>query len=219
MDRKYDLIIFDWDGTLVDSQAHIIHCMSRAIADERLPVPAEDDIRHIIGLSLPRAISSLLTDIGDPQVQRIADHYRRHFFDPAHEGSKLFPGAKQIVEQLHADGYYLAVATGKGRRGLDMALTSMQLASYFHITRCADETCSKPDPQMLQEILTDLDLSSERAIMIGDTSYDIEMANNIRMDSIAVTYGMHDPEHLQASAPTYFVDDLQQLHSLLKRNM
>ena len=209
--RKYDLIIFDWDGTIIDSQAHILGCMQRAIADEGLDVPQDDQIRHIVGLSLARAIETLLPQIEVSAVQRIADNYRHHFFADPNYASDLFHGAAEVIQDLHANGYYLAVATGKGRRGLDIALEKTGLEPFFHITRCADETRSKPDPLMLDEILTDLDLDSTQAVMVGDTSYDMDMANNIRMDSIAVTYGMHDVQHLQNSKPTYFIDSIDQL--------
>lgn len=209
--KKYELIIFDWDGTIIDSQAHITGCMQRAIADENLSVPKESQIRHIIGLSLTRAIEKLFPDIDQTVVQRVEDNYRQHFFSDTEPASDLFSGTADVIRDLHADGYYLAVATGKGRYGLDIALEKTGLKPYFHITRCADETRSKPDPLMLDEILTDLDLPSERAIMVGDTSYDMDMANNIKMDSIAVTYGMHDRQDLENSKPTYFINSIEQL--------
>lgn len=209
--KKYELIIFDWDGTIIDSQAHIISCMRKGIADENLPVPSDQDITHIIGLSLSRAIETLLPEIDAGLVQKISDNYRTHFFADASGESPLFDGAADIIRDLHAHGYYLAVATGKGRRGLDEALLTTGLGPYFHITRCADETRSKPDPQMLSEILTDLDLTASDAVMVGDTSYDMDMAKNIKMDSIAVTYGMHDKSLLENSMPTYFIDNIEQL--------
>lgn len=209
--KKYQLIIFDWDGTIIDSQAHITSCMKKAIADEALELPDDQDIRHIIGLSLNRAIQALYPEIDESMVQQIADNYRGHFFSDSTNMSELFNGAAEIIRDLHASGYYLAVATGKGRRGLDMALDLSGLEPYFHITRCADETRSKPDPMMLDEILTDLDLKADQAIMVGDTSYDIEMAGNIRMDCIAVTYGMHDKQHLENAKPTHLIDSIDQL--------
>lgn len=209
--KKYDLIIFDWDGTIIDSEAHIIHSMREAIAELGLAVPADQEVRHIIGLSLEKAILALFPDLSADDVTRLGDAYRRHFFNEANDASELFAGAADVIRDLHANGYYLAVATGKGRRGLDMALQTTGLAPYFHITRCADETSSKPDPQMLDEILTDLDIEASKAVMIGDTSYDMEMASNMKMDSVAVTYGMHDKAHLKQSQPTYFIDNIQQL--------
>jgi phosphoglycolate phosphatase len=208
--RKYQLIIFDWDGTIIDSQAHIISCMKKSMADENLSIPPDNQIRHIIGLSLDRAILMLHPELDNVMVNRISDHYRRHFFAETHQ-SELFNGVAETIQDLHASGYFLAVATGKGRRGLDIALKNTGLEPFFHITRCADETRSKPDPLMLDEILTDLDLDAEKAIMVGDTSYDMDMAGNIKMDCIAVTYGMHDKEHLKGSNPTYLIDSIDQL--------
>jgi len=210
--KKYELVIFDWDGTIINSEAHIIHSMQQAIAEVGLDQPIAKEIRHIIGLSLSRAIETLFPAIDESTVERVAESYREHFFrEQDLESSPLFDGVADVIQDLHAHGYYLAVATGKGRRGLDMALENSGLAPYFHITRCADETRSKPDPLMLDEILADLNLKSSHAIMVGDTSYDVDMAKNIKMDSIAVTYGMHDKKLLEQCKPTYFIDAIQQL--------
>ena len=208
--KQYELIIFDWDGTLIDSQAHIIGTMKQAIADCALPMPADDAVRHIIGLSLA-AILELFPQLSVAEVKHVANRYRDYFFAGDEPPSTLFDGAAETIEDLHASGYYLAVATGKGRRGLDEALRSTGLGDYFHITRCADETRSKPHPMMLDEILTDLDMPAGQAVMVGDTSYDMDMAGNIDMDCVAVTYGMHDRGHLERSRPTYFIDSIQQI--------
>ncbi len=211
MNKKYELVIFDWDGTIIDSQSHIMNSMKNAIIDEGLDVPEDADIRHIIGLSLHRAIETLFPELPYEIIDRLATNYRRHFFENSHPDSELFSGVEDVIRDLHASGYYLAVATGKGRHGLDIALDKTGLEHYFHITRCADETRSKPDPMMLDEILTDLDLDPEQAIMVGDTSYDMEMASNINMDCIAVTYGMHDKQHLETTQPTHFIDSIDQI--------
>ncbi len=209
--RKYDLIIFDWDGTIINSEAHIIFTMQKAIEKEDLEIPSEQSIRQIIGLSLPIAIDTLIPGISAESNQRISNRYKEYFFTEPGLTSELFDGASDIVKDLHADGYYLAVATGKGRQGLNKALQNSGLEPFFHITRCAEETRSKPDPLMLEEILTDLDMPPDKAIMVGDTSYDIEMARNIKMDSMAVTYGAHDKTQLQACNPTYFIDAIDQI--------
>jgi len=211
MNNKYKLIIFDWDGTIIDSQAHILHCMKNAIVDEGLKAPDDQAIRHIIGLSLHHAIETLIPELEEDVTDRIATRYRTHFFADSEQDSELFIGAEDVIRDLHASGYYLAVATGKGRNGLDIALNKTGLEHFFHITRCADETRSKPDPMMLDEILTDLDLDPQQAIMVGDTSYDMEMAGNINMDCIAVTYGMHDKKHLESSCPTHFIDSIDEI--------
>jgi phosphoglycolate phosphatase len=209
--RKYQLIVFDWDGTIIDSQAHIIRSMQRAIADEALQMPSQDAIRHIIGLSLNDAIATLFPHADPTSVERVAQLYREHFFAEGEQPSELFDHAADTIHDLHARGYYLAVATGKGRQGLDIALRTTGLEPFFHITRCADETRSKPDPMMLDEILTDLDLSAGDAIMVGDTSYDLDMASSQGMDSVAVSYGMHDVELLKTCNPTYLIDSIDQI--------
>ncbi len=213
--KKYELIIFDWDGTIIDSQEHIISSLKKAMEDENLEQPDDESIRHIIGLSLNNAIQTLFPAIDEKTVLRVADQYRARFFADIKHASEPFTGATDIIKDLHASGYFLAIATGKGRRGLDIALKMTELEHFFHITRCADETRSKPDPMMLGEILTDLNLQANQAIMVGDTSYDMDMAGNINMDCIAVTYGMHDKHHLAGSKPTYFIDSIGEISQIV----
>ncbi len=213
--KKYELIIFDWDGTIIDSQEHIISSLKKAMEDENLDQPDDESIRHIIGLSLNNAIQALFPTIDEKTVLRVADQYRAHFFADIKHACEPFTGATDIIKDLHASGYFLAIATGKGRRGLDIALKMTELEHFFHITRCADETRSKPDPMMLDEILTDLNLQANQAIMVGDTSYDMDMAGNINMDCIAVTYGMHDKHHLAGSKPTYFIDSIGEISQIV----
>lgn len=196
----------------MDSQRHIIHCLSSAIDTAGFNVPEVHQIRHIIGLSLQKAIQQLLPrGVSVTEIEQVADLYREEFFNADENPSQLFEGVETLLKNLHQQGYYLAVATGKARRGLDIALQSTSLESFFHITRCADETRSKPDPLMLEEILTDLDLQPQRAVMVGDTTYDIEMAHHINMPSIAVTWGMHDRKHLEKVQPNFIFDSFEQL--------
>ena len=218
MVQGYQLIIFDWDGTLVDSQQHIVTCMQSAFTQANKQIPAAAAIRQVIGLSLDRAISRLAPDLDLATVDELVQLYRSNSFSSISHGNELFPGVRTCLARLHEQSYYLAIATGKGRIGLDRALKNSGIEDYFHITRCADETRSKPHPLMLEEILTDLDLNKDQAVMVGDTVYDIDMANNLGMDSIAVTYGMHGNEQLQASAPSYFIDDITELQDLVSRN-
>ena len=215
MNNSYELIIFDWDGTLVDSQAQIINCMREAFGRVGLASPDSADIRHIIGLSLDAAACRLAPDVDRVTIERLVNAYRESALANRNHSTQLFEGVKSGLKTLRQQGYYLAVATGKGRQGLDMAISGTNLNDIFDITRCADETCSKPDPTMLIEILADLNLSVDKAIMVGDTSYDIEMANNIGMDSIAVTYGMHDREHLHPLTPRYLIDHFSEIQSLI----
>ncbi|MBL7003518.1 MAG: HAD-IA family hydrolase [Gammaproteobacteria bacterium] len=215
----YQLLIFDWDGTLVDSQAHIIECMRSAIIDADYEPPKDSVIKNVIGLSLERASQVLMPHCNDAEITFISELYREHFFSTGPESSSFFDGALDVIQDCLDAGFYLAVATGKSKRGLDLALKTFNLESYFHITRCADETASKPNPLMLQEILTDLDLHCEQALMIGDTSYDMDMAASAKMDSMAVTYGVHDEETLKQSNPKYLLHDIKQLLTVLNNSI
>jgi phosphoglycolate phosphatase len=215
MHKPYDLIIFDWDGTLVDSQAQIISCIREAFAKVGLTPPDPAAARHIIGLSLEAAASRLAPQADRTMIDALANTYRELALANSDRSTQLFEGVESGLRTLRQQGLYLAVATGKGRRGLEQALNGTELADVFDITRCADETCSKPHPMMLDEILTDLNMDPERAVMVGDTSYDIEMANNIGMDSIAVTYGMHEEIHLRPLKPKYLINHFSEIQSCL----
>ncbi len=217
MTKKYKLLIFDWDGTIIDSQAHIVHCMREGIKGAGFEAPKDDAIRHIIGLSLERAVQTLMPDCSLSEVDVMTQNYRTHFFATGAESSDFYDGAKEMLQRCFDEGYYMAVATGKSRRGLDMVLNAFNLESLFHITRCADETASKPDPMMLEEILTDLNLSRDEALMIGDTTYDMDMANNAKMDSMAVTYGVHSRKDLEPTKPNYYLNDIKQLLDVLTK--
>ena len=165
MKKHYELLIFDWDGTLMDSEANIVACMKSAIADMSLPTRSNDEIKNIIGLGLREALITLFPDMDDISAHRLTDRYRYHFLSS--EPSQAFEGVAETLTALNDAQYFLAVATGKGRNGLDKALTTSGYESLFHVTRCADETRSKPHPQMLVEILDFLGLEAENALMIG----------------------------------------------------
>lgn len=216
MKKQYKLLIFDWDGTIIDSQVHIVHCMREGIKDAGLEAPSADVIRHIIGLSLERAVEVLMPDADEHDINAITNNYRTHFFATGGKSSDFYEGAKAVLQSCFDKGFYMAVATGKSRRGLDMVLDAFDLGRLFHTTRCADETASKPNPLMLEEILSDLDISNADALMIGDTSYDMQMANNAKMDSMAVTYGVHSKSDLEISSPTYYLNDIRQLLDVLE---
>ena len=218
MHKPYELIIFDWDGTLVDSQAQIISCIREAFVKVDLSPPDPAAVRHIIGLSLEAAACRLAPQADRSTIEALADTYRELALANSNHSTQLFEGVESGLRLLRQQGFYLAVATGKGRRGLDAALDGTELADIFDITRCADETCSKPHPMMLDEILTDLNLKADKAVMVGDTSYDIEMANNIGMDSIAVTYGMHEEIHLRPLRPKYLINNFSEIQSLIGEN-
>lgn len=201
MNKKYKLIIFDWDGTLMDSAQHITSCMCAAITELGAEPKTDKQIRNIIGLGLEEAILGLYKDADSHFIQQIADSFREHFLFKDKTPSPLFEGTNKVLESLKSQGYYLAIATGKSRRGLDKVLADTGCNEFFPLTRCADETFSKPHPQMLHELLTDYNMSSEDAIMIGDSEYDLQMANNATMDSLAVSYGVHDLSRLLEQKP------------------
>ncbi len=217
--RPYNILIFDWDGTLMDSAAHITACMRNAIAHAGADFRTDAQIRHIIGLGLEEAVQQLLPEASAAVVRRVVEEYRQEFLFRTSHASELFAGARETLAELQAQGYYLAVATGKSRRGLDKVLAETGLADVFTITRCADETHSKPHPLMLEEILTDLDAKPSDALMIGDSEYDLLMARNIQMDALAVSYGVHSLPHLLQYQPQGYVDDVAHIPNWLAQHL
>jgi phosphoglycolate phosphatase len=209
------LFIFDWDGTLMDSERQIVHCMQTAAADLALVVPDREDVRLIIGLGLPEAILALFPSCSAGLREQIRLAYARHFIAGSGGQSELFPGAMQLLRALRSNNLQVAVATGKSRAGLDRVLSQSGVSSLFHATRCADETASKPDPKMLFEILESLSVPVDEAIMIGDTTYDLEMAASAGMRSIGVAHGVHSVESLEKHSPVAVVRDLIELAPLL----
>lgn len=197
----YKLLVFDWDGTLMDSEARIVGCLSMTLSDLGLPVPARDTLLNVIGLGLPEVATTLLPRTDTVLIRRFIDRYRYHFLSDHHAPAELFPGAKEILTELDRQGYLLAVATGKGRRGLDRSLEDTGCSALISLSRCADETASKPHPRMLTEIMEVLDVEPGEALMIGDTEYDMLMARNARTDALAVSYGVHTRERLLACEP------------------
>jgi len=218
MNNRFKLVVFDWDGTLMDSEAQITQSLANVISELALAERSTHELRNVIGLGLPEAIRQLYPDEGEAIVDKFAAGYRQHFLAGNTNPSVLFNGAMSVIKRLHADGYLLAVATGKSRRGLDRSLADTDSSKYFHITRCADETFSKPHPQMLLEImdvLDVLDVAPEQTVMIGDTEYDLEMASQAGTASLGVTYGVHAVERLQAHRPLACLDDISEVGELL----
>ncbi len=197
----FRLLIFDWDGTLMDSEARIVACVRAAAEDLDLAVPTDDETRNIIGLGLTEAVTTLFPGSDEEQVHRVAARYRHHFLGGNPTPSSLFPGARSVLETLAERDYLLAVATGKGRLGLDQSLAETGLERFFHATRCADETFSKPHPEMLHQLMDELGAAPGETLMIGDTEYDMEMAVNAGTERLAVAYGVHPPERLARHAP------------------
>ena len=211
MIKNYDLIVFDWDGTLADSTEIIIDSIRTAADEIGLPMPARHEASSIIGLGLGEAIDTLFGDIGGSQFNELVARYGYHYKSKEHE-IPLFYGASDAIPILAERGHLLAVATGKGRNGLNRALEKSGLSDYFHATRCVDECRSKPHPQMLLELMDELDVSPGRTLMIGDTSFDLLMAKNANVSSLAVTYGAHHLEDLISCGPIAYFDDFQELN-------
>jgi phosphoglycolate phosphatase len=212
----FRLLVFDWDGTLMDSAARIVSCMQSAMRDVGMPPLAGDRIRNIIGLGLEQALNALVPDLSLDQLAALAMRYRHHFLVADPTPSRLFPGAAEALERLSQKGYLMAVATGKGRRGLNKALAETGLAKHFHCTRCADETASKPSPAMLLEIMAELEVAPEHTLVIGDTEYDLLMARYAGAYALAVGYGVHERERLLSLGPLGCLDSIDDLESVLK---
>ena len=211
MNRDFRLLVFDWDGTLMDSEARILSCVRAAARDLGLETPADAAIRNIIGLGLQEAVQMLFPGLEQSGVAAVIDRYRHHYLHADETPSELFPGSLTVLRELESREYLLAVETGKGRRGLQKVLNSTRLEHLFHATRCADETFSKPHPQMLLEILDELGVEADEALMIGDTEYDLEMAGNAGVRSVAVGYGAHEPERLAGHGPLTILEDIADL--------
>ena len=215
MNAPIKLVIFDWDGTLMDSVHLIVRCMHGAISDMGLAPRSDNEVSNVIGLGLLEACSMLYPGSDAAFAHTLADHYRSHFLQVKQVREDLFPGVMELLDQLRRGGVKIAVATGKSRRGLDHTLNEIGLNDTFDITRCADETRSKPHPQMLFEILEALQIDAENAVMIGDTEYDLEMAQQANMASIGVCYGVHEAERLQQFAPLACIDSILKIREIL----
>ncbi|HSO79234.1 MAG: HAD-IA family hydrolase [Chromatiaceae bacterium] len=216
---SYKLLVFDWDGTLMDSEARIVACIQSAFADLGEMPPPREIAREVIGLGLEEAMTMLWPDGSVLQRRELVDRYRFHFLGGQETESPLFPGARELVQDLNARGLLLAVATGKSRRGLESALTSTGLRSHFHATRCADETFSKPHPEMLLQVMAELGADRSETLMIGDTEFDMEMARNAGVAALAVAYGVHHPERLLRHEPLDCLNELQELRDWLERHL
>ncbi len=213
--KKYAAVVFDWDGTIMDSTWSIVAAIQAASADLGLTVPDARQAAWVIGLSLESALYRCVPDIAPDQLPLFVARYRHHYF-ANHARMKLFDGIGEVLDMIGARGAGLAVATGKSRAGLDRALAQSGLAATFQITRCADESAGKPDPAMLLQILDYLALAPEQVLMVGDTRHDMDMALNAGVDGLAVSYGAHDPDSLRASRPVALVDSVAQMQEWLR---
>jgi len=212
---SYKAVIFDWDGTVVDSADHIVHSLSHAAASAGLPVRERAAYRNIIGLGMVDALDQLYPGITHDQMIALRDAYSNHFMATMDVANTLFPGMQDMIAKLGSAGRQCAVATGKSRRGLDRAFEATGLQSLFSASRCADETRSKPNPTMLRELLEFYGIHPHDAVMIGDTSYDMEMAQRADMPAIGVNWGVHDEATLSKHGPLAVVGSVLALQALL----
>jgi len=216
MSGRFKLLVFDWDGTLMDSEARIVACMRDAARDLDLEVPDRGRVRNIIGLGLAEAVRDLFPGQDESIVPRMVERYRYHFLQANNTPSELFEGADEVLHTLADQGYLMAVATGKGRQGLNKVLDETGLGQLFHATRTADETFSKPNPEMLFQVMDELGADPEQTLMIGDTEYDLLMAKNARVPGLAVSYGVHAAERLMQHDPLGCLDDITELTGWLE---
>ena len=211
------LVIFDWDGTLFDSTGIIGHALQQSCAAINQPIPSLKDAQKVIGLGFTEAIEVLVGPLSATQTEVFMQSYRRHYFS-GEEIVTLFEGITSLLDGLRTQNKLTAVATGKSRAGLNRVLQHAALKNRFDATGTADETASKPHPQMLFELLEELEVHADEAIMIGDTTYDVDMAHEAGMTAIGVTYGAHDADTLASSQPAVLVHSVAELQQLLMRN-
>jgi len=215
--RKFDLIAFDWDGTLFDSTQIIVRCIQQAVVDVGGTMPSDTAASYVIGMGLMEALAHAAPDVPAARYAELGAQYRRHYL--AHQDDlSLFQGVLPMLHALREREHRLAVATGKSRRGLDETLRAVELAGVFDGSRTADETAGKPDPRMLHELMEEFDTPPERTLMIGDTTHDLQMALNACCPSVAVSYGAHAPDAFAALQPRAIVHSVRELHDWLLEN-
>lgn len=217
MPRRYEFLVFDWDGTLMDSAAAIAESLQMACADLQLPVPSDQQARHIIGLGLADALRHTVPSLAPEHYGRLIERYRIHFH-ARDKDTTLFAGVREGLESLRSAGFLLGIATGKSRRGLDRALAATGLGPCFHASRCADEGFSKPHPGMLEQLMGDLAVQASGMLMIGDTTHDLQMARSAGVHGLGCAYGAHPREALVAMAPLAVADSFGEVMAWLKRH-
>jgi phosphoglycolate phosphatase len=217
MSAIFDLIVFDWDGTLMDSTSAIARAIQSACRDLGLPAPDDLRARHVIGLGFAEALQYAVPGLPPRDYPKMAERYRHHYL-AGHEELALFPGLADLLAWLRREGRLLAVATGKSRVGLDRVLNQSGLGPLFHATRCADECFSKPHPAMLEELMAELGVAPGKTLMIGDTTHDLQMAKNAGTAGIGVGFGAHPLAALRAETPLACVETPEELAAWLKTN-
>lgn len=214
--RQYDLIAFDWDGTLYDSTVIITRCIQLAVGDVGGTVPTAKQAAYVIGMGLEQALAHAAPDVPPQQYRELGDRYR-HYYAEQQDTLQLFEGVLPMLHDLRSR-HWLAVATGKSRYGLNDALRSVALHGIFHSSRTADETRSKPDPLMLQQLMDEFSVPPERVLMVGDTSHDLLLARNAGCDCVAVSYGAHDSAYFERFEPRFVAQSVTSLHQWLLEN-
>jgi phosphoglycolate phosphatase len=208
------LVVFDWDGTLCDSVSRIVTAMQRAAVDMEITAPNAEAVENIIGLGLAESVQALFPGLSASGREGVQQRYSQRFSELDHSPSPLFPGARKTLQALRKRGHQLAVATGKSRRCLDRVLGGHGMHSCFDSSRCADETRSKPHPEMLQPLLAEMGVAAEQALMVGDTEYDLEMAMAAGVTSVGVGYGVHSRARLARHKPLAIIEALPELLKL-----
>ncbi len=220
--KKYDLIVFDWDGTLFDSTAIITRCIQAAVEDVGGKRPTREQASHVIGLNLMEALAHAAPDVSKDQYPLLGERYRHHFFAQQEEIS-LFDGVIDLLLELKRQHYWVTIGTGKSRKGLDVTLErdiqvggeSVKLATLFDGTRTADQTQGKPNPQMLFELMREFGVEASRSLMVGDTTHDLQMALNAGVDAVGVSYGAHESDFLETCNPRAIVHSVAELRAWL----
>ena len=215
--RNFDLIAFDWDGTLFDSTQIIVRCIQAAVCDVGGQEPTQEAAAYVIGLGLMQALAHAAPDVPPEKYPELGARYRHHYATHFNDLS-LFDGVLPLLDALKARGHLLAVATGKSRGGLDEALKSVELRGVFDGSRTADETAGKPDPLMLHELMAQFDVPARRILMIGDTTHDLQMALNAGCASVGVSYGAHEPDAFHELKPLHVAHSVRELHDWLTQH-
>lgn len=216
--KQYELVVFDWDGTVMNSTGAIVEAIQKACADLDLAVPPPQTASWVIGLSLSSAMYRVVPDLQEEQLPLFIERYRHHFFQ-VDKQIALFDHARELLTELKENNVLIGVATGKSRDGLERMLAAQELEGFFDVTRCADEAFSKPHPAMLHQVMDVMGMQPQQVLMVGDTTHDIQMAHNAQVDGLGVSYGAHDRETLKESQPLAIVDTVPQLHDWLRQRV
>ena len=217
--KKYKCVIFDWDGTLMNSEARIVDSIQACAKAVGYPILSYDESKEIIGLSIGKAVELLYPQVDEETIAKMSVAYTKHFLEDSTVSMKPYDGVTELLSSIKKSGAKIAIATGKSRKGLDQVLSEMSFSNYFDMTRTPVESESKPSPLMLKQILEAFNINADEAIMVGDTEFDMEMAQNINMDKVALSHGVHDLHRLQKYNPVTCCDDLEELKDWLKTQL